>query len=498
MPKTRDKLTDYLAPDQLVRLNHIQKYVTDLWAHGTFLHPLFTLHGAQHSQQVELIIGHILAPEHRDHHRLEDMLTSEQLFYLLASAWLHDTGMIWPPTEKEKQAASQEGMPIADWIRKEHHKRSYGYVVSHARELRLEPDEANTIGVVCQAHTGKDLTSDHSLTTSFLNTRFLAAVLRIADELDISKERTPPQLLELRWNEMDSTSRWHWLKHWCVLRADHRHEELKDEKPAVLQLSYQLTIRLPNSRYEAPFWDRVMGPIQETVDDQGVDSILRQKHLAIGYRNFEYLVQFCNDTLPDGTELEKCLNDLLMPGISLLSHAVMRHLNTFRAKNPVVAAMLQRQCRRFANIASPLQDISVAIGSVLNQYLGDLAASDNLSTVEDLHERFKDIGRRMFKESQSQEDMLVTAEKEWGRLLELGRRLMIFVIGDENDRRAQLWHIFSQFGPESNELLEQVATQDPSASLRQLAVYFFWENRHARVLRGHTGSHQKQGCQGAG
>lgn len=472
MSKNKDKLTDFLTPDQLARLSHIRQYVTDLWAHGTPLHPFFTLHGAQHSQQVELIIEHILAPEHRDHHHLEKVLQREQILCLLASAWLHDTGMICPPTEEEKQVASEQGMTVSDWIRKVHHERSYKYVVGHARDLRLEPDEANTVGLVCQAHRGKNLASDRSLTTSFLNTRFLAAVLRVADALDISKARTPPQLMELRWNEMDSTSRWHWLKHWCILRADPRHEELKDEEPAILQLTYQLTIRLPNHRYLAPFWDRVIEPIREVLEEQGVDSIMRQKHLAVGHRYFERNVLLCNDTLPDGTGLEECMGDLLMPGAFLFSDAIVRRLNTLRSKNTVVADMLQRQCRRLTDAASPLSDVATQIKEALDQYLGVLATADNLSVIEDAHDRFGDIGRKILKETSYQESMSAGTEREWLKLSDLGWRLMGFVLGNEVERQRHLTHILWWLDTEANELSGWIAVKDASASLRKLAVRF--------------------------
>ena len=470
MPRTKDKLTDYLALDQLAKLNHIRQHTKHLWAHGTFLHPFFTLHGEQHSQQVEMIIEHILAPGHRDHHRLEDMLGPDQLFCLLASAWLHDTGMIWPPTEQEKHAASQEGMSISDWIRKEHHERSHKYIVDHARELLLGPIEANIIASICRAHRGKNLTSNHNLESGYGNTRYLAALLRVADELDVSTARTPPQLLELRWNEMDRTSRWHWLKHWCILRADPYYEELKHEKPPILQLTYQFFIRLPSHQYLIPFWDRLMRPIRDVIEEQGVDAILRQKHLAIGCGSFKSTVLLCNDLLPDGTRLEECLDNSLMPGASLLSDVVAAYLDKLRSRNSAAATMLQRQCRWLANAASLSPDISNKVGSALEQYLSALTASDSLSAIEDLHERFKDIGREILKESEDRGDILADVEKEWLKLSDLGRRLMILVIGDESDRRAQLWHIFSGFESESNDLLAQVATKDPSASVRGLAL----------------------------
>lgn len=466
MSKTNNKLVFYLSPDQAAKLKHIRQFTTGLWAQGDPLHPLFTLHGPQHSEQVELIIGHILAPEHPEHHDLKDILNSEQLLYLLASAWLHDVGMIVPPSKEECQAAFEQGMSVPDWIREEHHRRSYEYIVRHASDLWLEPEEAAIIGEVCRAHRREDL---RLLPSNYPNTKFLAAMLRVADELDITKARTPPQLMELRWSEMDTTSRWHWLKHWCVPWAEPYHEELRDESPTILRLTYQFIIRLSNPRHLVLFWERIIGPIREVAERQDVNLILRAKRLEVGYDRFTCSVQVCQDPLPDGTDFEKCLRDLLMVDATLTGE-VEAHLRALRPRNPAAATMLQKQCQKLINVASQLPDAAAKIGNALNQCLGTLIASDSLAAIEDAYARFKEIGREVLREARCQKTVSADIEREWKILADLGWRLMSIVMGDEVARQNHLRRILWWLGTEANDLFGWVATKDPSPPLRQLAI----------------------------
>ena len=458
-------LINHLTSDQVTRLAHIRQFTKDLWAQGDPLHPFFTLHGPKHSGQVEKIIEHVLAPEHSDHHLLEHILKPEQLFYLLASAWLHDVGMIVPPRDKEGQSALAWGMAVSDWIREEHHKRSNEYIVSHASDLRLEPEEAGVIGEVSRAHRRENL---QRLPSTYPNIRLLGALLRVADQLDISKARTPPQLMELRWNEMDSTSRWHWLKHLCIPWAEPYHEELKDEDPSILRLTYQFIIRLPHPRYGAPFWERIIEPIREVVERQDVNIILRTKRLEIGYDHFTYSIQICRDPLPDGTDFEECLSTLLMTHASL-PEDVQAHLRELWSRNPTVATMLQKQCQKLINVASQLPD-AAKIGNALNQYLSALTASENLTAIEDAYMRFKETGRTILTVAEYQRTVSADTEREWKILADLGWRLMAFLVEDEACKLHHLKHILWWLGSESNDLSEWVVTNETNPSLRRLAV----------------------------
>ena len=148
---------DLLGEADRARLQYIRDFVTDLWANGDQINPHFTLHGPHHSKQVERIIGHILGPEHNEHHDVSRILDQRQLLYLLASAWLHDVGMICPATEEEIVAAEECCLTLEEWIRAQHHIRSFAYVVSHSGALRLADTEAQHIGRICQAHREVDL-----------------------------------------------------------------------------------------------------------------------------------------------------------------------------------------------------------------------------------------------------------------------------------------------------------------------------------------------------
>jgi nucleoside phosphorylase/DNA-binding NarL/FixJ family response regulator len=466
MPPRRrnpDYPNEYLTDEHISRLGNIRKYMIDFWAKGAPLDPLFTLHGQQHSEQVELIIGHILAPERREHHLVSDILKPEQLFYLLASVWLHDVGMIVPLSDDEKLAAEKQGVSEADWARQEYHKRSYKYVISHAYDLNLQDLEPIYIGQVCQAHRKGDL---FDLSRDYPNIRLLGALIRVADELDISKARMPPQLMELPGKQLDETSRWHWVKHWCIVRANPEHLVSEDKPWPSLLLTYDFIVRLPSHRYKTLFLDRILGPIREVVERQNVDLILREKHLGIDLDYFKFSIQIDPGPLPDGTDFNECLQTLLTPS----SEKVIAGIARLQTKDPTVAKLLQRQCQKLANLPPALSDdIETTLYAALNRYLSALEAAGDLLTLESARNTFEDVVRLCFGETLTAE--MSTTMREWLNLANMGWRLMGIVIGQEAEKKLHLTYLLNS--SEANDVASWiVGQQNFSPEMRQLALSF--------------------------
>ena len=360
---------EYLTLNHITKLDHIRNYMVAVWSKGTIFHPLFTLHGEQHSRQVEQIIGHVLAPEHSDHHKLKNLLTMDELFFLLASAWLHDVGMITPLKEVEKRKIAAEGLSEADWVREVHHERSRDYVMEHKDELHLETNEADSIGQVSWAHRVVNLSD---LPRDYPNLRFLGAVLRIADGLDISNVRTPPQLMELLKNDLNNTSRWHWVKHWCVFQPHPDHVELKDYTPSPLVLRYHFDIRLPHPRYKVPFWDRITSPIKETLEKENVGLILGEKNLAIDVEQFKVRAITYEDLLPDDTNFAKYFQKLF----AYPSADLRAILSNFKQKNQVMAQLLQKHCIRLTKLTDRQPEgIRNKINEALIRFFGALVVA---------------------------------------------------------------------------------------------------------------------------
>jgi hypothetical protein len=204
--------------------------------------------------------------------------------------------------------------------------------MAHATDLHLRPDEAAFVATICRGHRRESLTANPMFASSYPDTQFLAAIVRIADELDITAARTPRQLLELVWKEMDAQAKWHWVKHWCVPFAQHNHLEQKEPQKCLI-LTYHLVLRLPNPRFPAPFLETVLAPIRRTLRDEDVELILERKSLKIGVDAFQTATQFDNHVFGDQTTLE----DRLMSSLALqhsLSRETLTALSGLRGRLP--------------------------------------------------------------------------------------------------------------------------------------------------------------------
>jgi hypothetical protein len=141
--------------------------------------PTYTLHDFGHSQRVVTILDW-LVPD-----AVKTALAAEELFFLILGAWFHDCGMIAPASDQP------------DAVREEHHVRSESLVVREHNEFRLDDAEARFIGRIGKGHRRVDLTRPEYGDLPFgsknvvIRQGFLAACVRLADELDITYWRTP-------------------------------------------------------------------------------------------------------------------------------------------------------------------------------------------------------------------------------------------------------------------------------------------------------------------
>ena len=150
-------------------------------SHGLFSY--YTVHSEGHSEKVIKILDKLT----------EGVNPSEyENFLLKCSAWLHDIGMLMREGEDIKNPE------VCNRIREEHHKRSAEYISKHLREIRLSgKTEATIIQWICCAHSSKvdinKVREETHIAGENVRTRFLAALLRLADALDCGKNRLPPE-----------------------------------------------------------------------------------------------------------------------------------------------------------------------------------------------------------------------------------------------------------------------------------------------------------------
>lgn len=140
--------------------------------------PYYTPHNFLHSQNVEEILNWLIPDE------IKPKMNDNEIFFLLVATWLHDWGMVASKDEK------------AELVRKLHHIRTETNFEEFYDKIFLSLPEARIIGRICRGHTKENLFSkqyDNSYLGSnvLIRVRFLAALLRVADECDVTANRTP-------------------------------------------------------------------------------------------------------------------------------------------------------------------------------------------------------------------------------------------------------------------------------------------------------------------
>jgi len=226
-------LRRHLSANLRAQLTIIRTKVERIWASQR--HRYFTDHQIEHSERIIQILDAITAELMGSDRRLN----SQEVFVLLASAYLHDVGMQW---EKGKYRDSS-------LARKDHHLLSYKMIVGSIEEpsrypdLGIEQDYVYEIALVSKGHRQVDLYNgeydDAVKRGNRIRLRLLAALLRLADELDIDERRIYIDLLKVA--NVPQDSRVHWWKCHYVSGVD-------------IELNGQITIhyRVPRQKYIEP------------------------------------------------------------------------------------------------------------------------------------------------------------------------------------------------------------------------------------------------------
>jgi len=245
------KLMRYLKEQNSVYFGKIQELrdVIEGWLSyipQTFPH--YTRHTIQHSDEIVLQLSNLLFKDDSPDKPVV-ALSPTETYILIASAYLHDAGMVasdkekatillsdewksWSsgdgsgtkrwneiqefrqkPVEKETIALHnftadiQTRFLIAEFLRRTHHQRSTSVITQHQATLGRfafdDPMMLCTIADVCLAHGLKQYELDDSerfperrdIRGDKVNVRFMAILLRIGDLLDLSYDRACPLLL---------------------------------------------------------------------------------------------------------------------------------------------------------------------------------------------------------------------------------------------------------------------------------------------------------------
>lgn len=161
----------------------------------------FTDHGANHCKRVVEALDKLVPNE------ILSQLNESELYFLLCSAWLHDIGMMCRQVGEEKLEASE--------IRERHHELTKKYILDNAKyreyEIYSEP-EARIIADICYCHRRVSIPSVCDVLVpigpNIIHFRFLSALLRLADEMDMDYRRASECTMDLIGLRGDSVDHW--------------------------------------------------------------------------------------------------------------------------------------------------------------------------------------------------------------------------------------------------------------------------------------------------
>lgn len=280
------------------KLETIKKHSKNLFKKDTFHHIYYTLHGTDHSLAIiskldKLVSGINPGSE----------LTKPEIFYLLASVYLHDVVMLisYPEDEdKAKKISEQKKKPFTkeDLIRDEHHLRSGKYVAEHEEVLGLDHVESECVKFICEGHRVVKLDTenynDRLVGDERIRIRLLAALLRFSDELDISYQRAPKELMKLFMEDIPDYSRLQWLKHYYTNGVGISVQQSHESRKTTIEIQTQYPDRERGRKITE---ELIFKPIEKTLSS--VDRILLVYGLNIILNPPEIFFKENLDKIPD-------------------------------------------------------------------------------------------------------------------------------------------------------------------------------------------------------
>lgn len=205
--------------------------------------PTYTDHSLNHTMQVFKIASEMLTPEEIN------VLNGEEIYVLAMACILHDIGMCIPENilldsfetdrYKEYYDSKPEGTSKESMIRDIHHELSYDFI-KNEKDLLHIPNEkfAEAIALVSMGHRKVQLDDTELYPPKFfvkdgrefVCLPYLASVLRLADELDITNIRTP-KLLTKYYMPNNEVSIKEWEKHIATTQINY------DEDKVIFQVN---------------------------------------------------------------------------------------------------------------------------------------------------------------------------------------------------------------------------------------------------------------------
>ena len=262
---------DYLRGDLHRAVNNVREAAIEIWKVPK--HKYYTDHTVEHSDRIVTKLDGLISGIMQGGHPL----SQHEIYILLAAAHLHDIGM---------QNERFEGGDL-ERIREVHEKISYEMIIGSFEQPELyrnlnlieDPDLVESVGLVAKGHRKTELMSDRYNEFLFrddtIRPRLLAALLRLADSLDIDNRRVIMENLKLAI--ISAESRFHWHRCYYVAGVNVKNEFIN------------IYFRLPSGKGYEHF---IVSPILQEIDEEltSLAHILRKYGAKIGLadRNIRY------------------------------------------------------------------------------------------------------------------------------------------------------------------------------------------------------------------
>ena len=261
---------------------HIEKISKRVMPNVRVFFPKYTNHDIIHLQNVEENANKIITED------IVKILNDEEIFCLLSAIWLHDIGMIPIDSEKEdfEKMTEDEREKFRINIREKHNIRSSIYVNRHKTEFNLDNIESKSIGNICKGHRSIDLNELTDIySKNIIRIGPLAAILRLADECDISKERETSLSKE---GIDEDTKEQHYSIHDIVKAIHFNHENHKiiivgnisqeEDKTTLINSKNKITEELNEVH---PFLEKINIELNEVIFQTTISQILLKKRIIL-------------------------------------------------------------------------------------------------------------------------------------------------------------------------------------------------------------------------
>jgi hypothetical protein len=220
-------------PELLARIKAVERYVTRLLPFIPRGLPVYQSHGVDHSLAVIRNINQVITiPGFKEE--------PGEVLLLYLAAWLHDLGYLHPDSLLTRSA---------------HSALTIGMIRRDQTILGLiDEDEQEPLETIIRNHdTRADLTLIPEETR--FRTPLLAALFRLADAVDIGKDRCPVEVFTLIEDVLDDRSRNHWLAHQNILTCVIDREVVR------------ITVQDPEDRH---FLERIVPHLEDDCRSSGI------------------------------------------------------------------------------------------------------------------------------------------------------------------------------------------------------------------------------------